>query len=172
MSIYCSTFPITIIKSSPLDSVKVTWSLQSAKSNNRSLQASFGLLFEWPFKTCFTVFNLIFGENADNQSVLTVSLCTPTELPLRCRRPYCAAIATLWRPHCTLLRMPWHHQATAFVLSMFKVCAIVWCSMPPHNVCLWCHCIAATMLAIVLCAPRRSAFFLDAVRTLLWCDGF
>ena len=30
-------------------------------------------------------------------------LCAPMELLLRCRRPYCAAMVTLWRPLSALL---------------------------------------------------------------------
>ena len=32
-----------------------------------------------------------------------------------------------------------------------------------------CQSVAAMMLAMVLNAPQRSAFFLDAMRMLLWC---
>ena len=40
-------------------------------------------------------------------------------------------------------------------------------SMRSHSVYWRCHCVAAEMLAMVLRAPRRSAFFLDAVGSLL-----
>ena len=52
------------------------------------------------------------------------ALCSPAELLLRCRRPYCTAMATLRRPHCALIRTPCDRRATAFVLSMFKVRAV------------------------------------------------
>ena len=44
-------------------------------------------------------------------------------------------------------------------------------SMRSHSVYCLCHCVAAVMLAIVLRAPRRSAFFLDAVGSpVTGCD--
>ena len=82
-------------------------------------------------------------------------LCAPMELLLRCRRPYCAAMVTLQHPLCALLG----RQATVFVLSMLKVRAVARRSMRSHLVQWRCHCVAAVMLAFVLPAPRRSAFF-------------
>ena len=56
---------------------------------------------------------------------------------------------------------------TPFVLSMLELRAVVLRrSMQSHSIYLPCHCM---MLAIILHAPQRSAFFLEAVRTLLWC---
>ena len=85
-------------------------------------------------------------------------LCTPAEVFLCCRRPKCAAMATIRRPQCAPLE-----RATAFVLSMLKVRAVGRRSMRSNGVHWRCHCDAAEMLAIVLRAPWRSAFFLDAV---------
>ena len=108
-------------------------------------------------------------------------LCAPTELLLPCRRPYCKAMVTLRRPLCALLgcsiRMPSERRATVFVLSMLKVRAVARRSMQSQGVQWRCHCVAAVMLAFVLCAPWRSAFFLGrrwiAVGTPPWCDrGF
>ena len=112
---------------------------------------------EFRYRIIVSSYNL--SANAtDDHSVCTASLCAPTELPLRCRRPYCAAMETLRRPHCTLLRRPWHRQARAFVLSVLKVSAIVLRSMRPHGVYWRCHCVAVAMLAIILCAPWHSGF--------------
>ena len=113
----------------------------------------------------------------DDHIVCTASLCAPTELPLRCKKPYCAVMATLRRPHRALLRTPWHRQATVFVLSILKVRA----SMRHHGVLLLAMPLRCCGDACDRTA-RTSAFciFLDAVaspiyykRTLLWCDrGF
>ena len=59
-------------------------------------------------------------------------------------------------------------RTPGFVLSMLKVFAVAW-----HSICdptASTGNAAAVMLAIVLRAHRHSPFFLDAVRTLLWCD--
>ena len=87
------------------------------------------------------------------------ALCVPAELLLRCRRPYCAAMVTPLRS----IRMPSERRVTVFVLSVLKVGAIAWRSMRSHRVQWRCHCAAAVMHAFVLRAPRRSAFFKDAV---------
>ena len=50
----------------------------------------------------------------------------------------------------------------AFVLSMLKVRRHSAFDANPKRL-LAMPCVAAEMLAIILCAPRRSAFFLDAV---------
>ena len=55
----------------------------------------------------------------------------------------------LWQPY---------GDPTALLLE------IVWSSMRSHSIYWRCHRTAAEMLAIVLHAPRHSAFFLDAVR--------
>ena len=46
-------------------------------------------------------------------------LCAPTELLLRCRRPYCAAMVTLRRPLCALLG----RRANAEWQCLFWVCS-------------------------------------------------
>ena len=46
-------------------------------------------------------------------------LCAPTELLLRCRRPYCAAMVTLRRPLCALLG----RRANAEWQCLFEVCS-------------------------------------------------
>ena len=86
-------------------------------------------------------------------------LCTPGELLLRCRRPYCVATATLRRLTVLLLE----HWSTAFVLSMLKLHARVHDSMRSNSLYWRWHCIAVEMLVIILLEPRLSAFFLDAV---------
>ena len=81
---------------------------------------------------------------------LTMSVQTPRTITAfvqhrnLVRVPYGAAMATLRQPHCALFRK-W---ATALVLSMLKVRAVVRGSMRSHS---------------VARAPRRSVFFLDAV---------
>ena len=70
--------------------------------------------------------------------------------------------ARLWQPYGDPTVFLFEHRATAFVLCMLKVCAMVQLSMRSHSFIWNCHCIAAEMLAIVLCAPQLSAFFLDA----------
>ena len=50
-----------------------------------------------------------------------------------------------------------------FALSMLKVRAVARRSMRSHRYQWPCHCLTAVMLAFVLRAPRRSAFFKDAV---------
>ena len=52
-------------------------------------------------------------------------------------------------------RMLWQLQAIVFVLNMLKVGAVVLRLMQPHSLYLGCHCVAAEMLAMVLCAPGR-----------------
>ena len=84
-------------------------------------------------------------------------LYAPAELLLRYRRPYCVTMVTLRRPHYALIRTPsdgvcFEHAQSA--RSRF---------LRTHSVYWRCHCVAAVVLAIVLRAPRRSAFFLDAV---------
>ena len=72
------------------------------------------------------------------------------------------AMVTLRRLHYTLIRMlsdsiGFEHAQRAHLLSAFYAHSVYW----------RCHCIAAVMLVIVLSV---SAFFLDAVRSLLCCD--
>ena len=57
------------------------------------------------------------------------------------------------------IRTPSERRATVFVLSMLKVRTVARRSMRSHRVQWRCHCVAAVMLAFVLRAPRRSAFF-------------
>ena len=64
--------------------------------------------------------------------------CAQTELLLRCRRPYCAVMATLER------------QAIAFVLSMLKVYVVIQCSE------LLCDPTASTPIPIVKCMGKSS----------------
>ena len=86
-----------------------------------------------------------------------------------CARPrssYCIVgdlTARLWWPYGDPAALLYERWATAFVLSMLIVRAVAWLSMRSHSVYWRRHCVAAVMLAIVLCAPRRFAFFLDAV---------
>jgi len=70
------------------------------------------------------------------------------------------------RCHSVLSNTLWKRQAAAFVLSMLKVNAAAWRSRRLHSV-------YTALLAFAQRAPRRSAIFLNAVRTPLWCDrGF
>ena len=77
------------------------------------------------------------------------------------KQHYRAAMVTLGRPHCALIRMPSHPH----VLSMLKVPLFsVLCNPSVY----WQrHCVAAEMLAVVLGAHQHSASYLDAVRMLL-----
>ena len=59
-------------------------------------------------------------------------------------------------------------NSLVFVLNMLKVRAVGRRSMRSQSTHWRCHCDAAEMLAIVLRASRRSAFFLDAVRCLVF----
>ena len=95
-------------------------------------------------------------------------LCAPAELLLRWRRSYCAAMATLRRPHCTLIRTANHgvcfeHTQSARRRSAYYVVPQRLLAMP-----LRCCRDACNRTA------RTSAFciFLRgiSVGTLLWCD--
>ena len=56
-------------------------------------------------------------------------LCTFAELLLHCRRPQCAAMATLRRPHCTLIRMP----SNSICFEHAKVCSVIRHSIRSHS---------------------------------------
>ena len=90
-------------------------------------------------------------------------LCAPAELLLRCRRPYCAVMATLQRPHCTLIRTPSDGNRSALVLSMLvKKCA------PSLRRCLRSYCTHLGVLHFSRTLWERCG---NAVRTSLWCDS-
>ena len=46
-------------------------------------------------------------------------LCAPTEFLLRCRRPYCPAMATIRPHHCALLELCFEHAQSVHHLSAF-----------------------------------------------------
>ena len=120
--------------------------------------------------------HMAFWRLSDISKNVTHSQCKGHGWPQRlhidpCVHPlssYCIVwdlTALLWRPHCALIRMP--SQSVCFeqahLGSAFYVTSQLY----------WpCHWIAAEMIAIVLHAPRHSAFFLDAVG-LPWdkCPG-
>ena len=74
-------------------------------------------------------------------------LYAPAEVLLRCRRPYCAAMATTRRPHCALLERPCHGICFEDAQSARRRSAFY--AIPQRPL---------AMLAIVLCASRRSVF--------------
>jgi len=77
-----------------------------------------------------------------------------------------ALYETPQRCHSVLSYTLWKRQAAAFVLSMLKINAAAWRYRRLHSV-------STALLAFAQRAPRRSAIFLNAVRTPLWCDrGF
>ena len=85
-------------------------------------------------------------------------LCAPTELLLRCRRPYCAALVTLQRPLCALLG----RRANAEWRCLFWVCSR--CTQSLGFLCdpTVSNSVATALLRwclFVLRAPRRSAIF-------------
>ena len=120
------------------------------------------------YRIIVTPYNLR-AHTTNNHSVCTVPLCTPAELPLNCRRPYCAAMATLRRRHCALLRTLLHRQATALVLSMLNVRAIVRRSMRSKGVYWRCHCVTVESLRSH-CAHLGVLHFTWTPWTLLCCD--
>ena len=98
----------------------------------------------------------------DDRGVCTTTLvrargtpCIVGDLTARLWRPYCAAMVRGYGDPTALLL---ERRATAFVLSMLKVRAVARRSSRSHSVYWRCHC-TAVMLAIVLRAFRRSAFF-------------
>ena len=97
------------------------------------------------------------------------SLCgpwwAPMELLLHCRRPYCAAMVTLWRPHCALIRTP--SDGVCFEHAQNAHCRLAFYAIPQHLLAVPLHCCGDACDRTVC----TSAFciFLDAMRMLLWC---
>ena len=95
-------------------------------------------------------------------------LWAPTELLLPGRRPYCVAMVTIRRPHCSLIRPPSH--CVCFELAQNAHQRPVFYAIPQR------------LLAMPLCCCGDVAIVLHtlflgrcgiAVRTLLWYDrGF
>ena len=81
------------------------------------------------------------------------SLCAPTAILRRCRRPYCAATATSHLYSCQ------DGVSTAFVLSRQEVRAVDRRSMRSHGVHWRCHCVATALLAFPRRAGRHSGCF-------------
>ena len=86
----------------------------------------------------------------DDQSVCTTTLVRAAKLLLLCRRPYWAAMVTLWRPLCALLgrRAP-PSNGVCFEYTQ-SMCLR---SMRSHRVQWQCHCVADCV-----CTARTSAF--------------
>ena len=84
-------------------------------------------------------------------------LWAPAELLLHWRRPNCMAVETLRQSHCDLIRMQ------AFVLRILKVCPRTefYAILHPPLVLQW------SLPSYWSSASWRSAFFIDAVGTLL-----
>ena len=97
-------------------------------------------------------------------------LCTPAEVLLPCRRPYCAAMATIRRPHCTLLERHCHGVCFEHAQIMHRQSAFY--VIPQHPLAMPLTCCRdacdGTALTSEIC------IFLGhygmAVRMLLWCD--
>ena len=97
-------------------------------------------------------------------------LCLPVELLLRCRR-YCAAIVTLRRAHCALIRTPsdsicFEHAQNACRRSAFYAIPQYLLAMPLHccgDACDRTACTSAFCIFLGCCGI--------ALRTQLWCDS-
>ena len=97
-------------------------------------------------------------------------LCAPAELLLHCKRPYCAAMVTLRRIHCALIRtlcdgVCFEHPQSARRLSAFYAIPQRLLPMPLRLYGDACDRTARTS-AFCIFLGRRGI----AVRTLLWCD--
>ena len=95
-----------------------------------------------------TSYNL-HAKATDDHGLCTTTLLRPVELLLHCRRPYWAAMVTLRRIHCSLIRMP----SDGVRLSILKVRGISQRSMQSHSIYCRCYCVAAVMLVIILRTP-------------------
>ena len=92
-------------------------------------------------------------------------LCMPAELLLCCRRPYCAAMVTLWRPHSTLIRMM--SDGVCFEHAQSACCRSEFYEIPRCCGDAWDRTACTSAFCIFL--GRRGI----ALRMLLWFDrGF
>ena len=98
-------------------------------------------------------------------------LCAPAEVLLRCRRPYCAAIATTRRPHCALPELPSHGICFEDAQSARRRSEFYAIPQRPQAMplrCLGDACDRTVCIsAICIFLGRRGT----AVITLLWCDS-
>ena len=109
----------------------------------------------------------------DDHGVCTTTLMRARGAPTACRRPYCAAMVTLRRIHCALIRTPsdgvcFEHPQSARRLSAFYAIPQRLLSIP-LGCCGDAYDRTARTLAFCIFLGRRGI----AVRRLLWCDrGF
>lgn len=94
-------------------------------SSAQSLQEC-GKINIHPYKPCKCAVKV--GSRCSDISETTISMVTPpittafpsrplhmsAELLLHRRRPYCAAMVTLWRSHCALIKHKWRHLFCAY----------------------------------------------------------
>ena len=97
-------------------------------------------------------------------------MCTPAELLLHCRRPYCTAMVTLRQPHCALIRTPsdgvcFEHAQSACRRPAFYAIPQCLLVMPLHCCSDVCD-RTARILAFCIFLGCQGI----TVRTLLWCD--
>ena len=125
----------------------------------------------------FTAFALRWRRAEEAVTSQRSSLCKCLRRPLGLHNGPYACLRSLQSSYCIVgdLTMPlwWPYGnpnalslecwATVFVLRMLKVCTVVLSSLRSHSVYWRCHCVAPEMLAIILPAPQRSAFWLDNV---------